>query len=1057
MATLFSRWLLTTLLFSALLFRLDAQLRPEGTDSNVQKIKLKNISIDDGLSQGNVYSVLQDKTGYLWIATADGLNRYDGYDFVVYRNQLDSQSIASNYIKRLFEDSKSRLWISFIEGGLDLFDKSSGKFIHVIPIENRPITSDPGGFSFLGSYGDGILILRNRNVYSVNLDTLTVKSTTQNKDSVFFRPRIRQLMEKKNGAKFIWGSTPDIYVTARNRIWMYDLSHSLFELKIDSVTNQYQFLEHTVPSHLIQTNRVRQNPFFYAVDNFNGKLYFQQYSNIYRLDERTDSIELFMKNTAVESYLANAVDRYGNIWINNLGRLYFLNVAERKGRYIESTDQEIQKKNESTTGACYSDRMGNIWVCTRGYGLMKINLRSGAFHHARRKSGINFSTRRINRTLNGNFYVIPWEGEYCLFDTTEIELQPIPILFTESGPKKNGRDLASYLFVPGTTTIPAHILNPGNYFLQIEANNKGLYVVEPQKDFIANIYSEKKEAVMGPYLLAPGHTVWFAAEGKSLRSLNLLTGEYRSFPVPAEAGHIRETIARDVKGNIWLATEQGVCAYDITTGKWRTYLHNTNGGLLPGNILCFFFETGESQHAWIGFEGRGFCKMDINTGTCQYFTTDNGLPNNVVYGILQDWAGALWISTNRGLSAFNMKSKQFRNFTSEDGLQSNEFNRYSFGQTLSGAILFGGVKGITYFKGPAIRSPLSGAEIWLTDMFVNNEAVTPDDPYLRFSAFGKNAGITLNHDQNVIAFHFALSDLTAPQQNKFSYKLEGIDQNWSPMSTEHNAVYTYLPPGDYVFRVKGINRDGFEARNQISFPFTIKAPWWQTWWFKTLVVLAILAFAYGLYRYRLNQVLRLHAIRNRISADMHDEIGSTLSSISFYSQALLMQNPDEKQKAVLEKIKDNAQDVQEGLSDIVWSVKADMDSFDNLLIRMQRIGIELLEPKNIAFHFEGDEQLKHYKTNMVARKNFYLIFKETLHNAAKYAQCDNVWVTIKVNKQNIVMTIKDDGKGFDMQNKRNGNGLGNMQQRAIAMKGELIIQSQPGQGTDVTLFLKTRT
>ena len=233
MTTALSRRFVTILLFSVLFMQLNAQLRSDGSDPRVQEIKLKNISIDDGLSQGNIYSVLQDKTGYLWIATADGLNRYDGYDFVVYRNNhLNSQSIASNYAKRLFEDSKGLLWISFAEGGLDLFDKSSGKFIHVISIEKQPITSDPGGFSFLGSYGNGILILRNQNVYSVNLDTLTVKSTIQKKDSIFFRPRIRQLIEKKNGAEFIWGSTPDIYVTAKNRIWMIDLIHRLFELKI---------------------------------------------------------------------------------------------------------------------------------------------------------------------------------------------------------------------------------------------------------------------------------------------------------------------------------------------------------------------------------------------------------------------------------------------------------------------------------------------------------------------------------------------------------------------------------------------------------------------------------------------------------------------------------------------------------------------------------------------------------------------------------------------------------------------------------------------------------
>lgn len=1052
MGTEFVKWLLTAIFFSLLFPFSYAQQQGDKAFPN-KKIKLQNISIDDGLSQGYVSRVLQDETGYLWIATADGLNRYDGYDFVVYRNGPDSQSIASNHIKKISIDREGRLWITFAEGGLDLFDKDSGKFIHVIPVESRPITTDPDGFSFLGPYRSGVAIVRNRRFYCV--DALPTDDSKKNGRSVSFKPRIQPLLAKKNSGNPVWGIMPDIYVTAGGRIWMLDVSSSLYEMRMDTTSNQYQFIERPVPAGLTPANTRKECRHFLAVDDFNGLVYFQQYNNVYRLDEKTGVVELFMQHTGLWTFLHCAVDHNGNIWFSNYGKLYFIDVSVRKGFFVGSSDQDIEKKNVSTGGACYLDHTGNIWVCTLGYGLMKINLRNASFHHVKREQGINFSSKKIYTTARGNLMITPWEGEDCYFDTIQKKLVPSKIQFADRGPEKNGRPVLLNPFTPGSR-IPVDILQRGNYFLR-PWQNSYLCLVEPDKNFVAVLYKEQQIVYECPHLLAPGHQVWLVAENKFLRSLNLLSGEYLNAPLPAEAGFARETIGRDRAGNIWLAAEKGICVYHVATGKWRTYPHQVKSGLLPGNILCFFFSADDPDYAWIGFEGKGFCRMDIKSGTCRYFTTDNGLPNNVVYGILQDKSGSLWLSTNRGLSSYNKRDNQFRNYTFEDGLQSNEFNRYCFAQSPSGAMLFGGVNGVNYFNANDITSRKSETHVWLTDMFVNSKVVDPwsGDPHLRFSLLDRNVQVNLNHDENMIAFRFALSDLTNPQQNQFSYKLEGIDQVWSKMSTEHNAVYTYLPPGDYVFRVKSINRDGIGAGNEISFPFFIATPWWQTLWFRTLLVLIVAAMVYGLYRYRLDQVLRMQAVRNRISADMHDEIGSTLSSISFYSQALLMQNPDDKQRTVLEKIKTNAQDVQEGLSDIVWSVKADMDSFENLLIRMERIGNELLEPKNILFHFDADPKLKQLKINMMVRKNFYLIFKEALHNAAKYAQCRHVWINIQTSRQNVVMMIRDDGKGFDVGTKSNGNGLGNMQQRAASIKGELGIHSSPGKGTELVLSVKT--
>ncbi|SDE79761.1 Two component regulator propeller [Dyadobacter soli] len=1045
MVNAFVKWLLAALLLLPLL---PSRAQQGSMAVANKKIKLQSISIDDGLSQGYVSRVLQDKTGYLWIATADGLNRYDGYEFVVYRNSPDNHSIASNYVKKMCLDRAGRLWITFAQGGLDLFDRDSGTFIHVIPIGSRPITTDPDGFSFLGQYRNGVAFIRNRQLFGVSLEPV-INGAKKGKPASA-STRIQPLSAAKNSAKPTWGIMPDIYTSANGQTWLLDVNSSLYQLRIDTTANRYQFVEHSLPVALVPANTPKVCRHFFAVDEFRGLIYFQQYNNLYKLDPKTGDTDLLMQHTGFWTFLFSAVDQNGNIWFANYGKLYFLDTAARKGWFVESADRDIEKKNVSTDGACYLDNTGNIWVSTLGYGLTKINLRNASFHHVKRERAINFSSKKIYTSVRGDLRVTPWEGEDCLFDTIQKKLVPGEMQFTDKGPMKNGRLIPLYPFTPGSTKIPADILQHGNYHLR-PMHNSYICLIEPDRNFATVLYKEAQTVYECPYLLAPGHKVWFVAENKSLHSLDLASGRYVHMPLPTQAGLARETIARDRNGDIWLAVENGIAVYQAATGKWRTYLHHQQGGLQPGSILCFFFATDDPEHAWIGFEGKGFCKMNIKTGACRYCTTENGLPNNVVYGIMQDKSGSLWMSTNSGLSSYNIRSNQFRNYTFEDGLQSNEFNRYCFAQSPAGAMLFGGVNGVNYFKAAEITSRKTDTRVWLTDMFVNNKTIGPSAG----APVARDQELDLAYNQNMIAFRFALSDLTNPKQNQFTCKLEGIDEEWSRMSTEHNAVYTYLPPGDYTFRVKGFNRDGVGAGNEIRFPFSIATPWWQTWWFRTWLVLVVGATMYALYRYRLNQVLRLQAMRNRISADMHDEIGSTLSSISFYSQALLMQNPDDAQRSVLEKIKSNAQDVQDGLSDIVWSVKADMDSFESLLIRMQRVGNELFEPKNIRFHFDADPKLKHLNIDMMTRKNCYLIFKEALHNAAKYAQCRNVWIDIQTSRQQVVMTIRDDGRGFDTTTQSNGNGLGNMQQRAASIKGDLRILSSPGNGTELTLSIKT--
>ena len=285
--------------------------------------------------------------------------------------------------------------------------------------------------------------------------------------------------------------------------------------------------------------------------------------------------------------------------------------------------------------------------------------------------------------------------------------------------------------------------------------------------------------------------------------------------------------------------------------------------------------------------------------------------------------------------------------------------------------------------------------------------------------------------------------------------LEGVDPDWNYSGTQRFAGYTDIKPGNYTFKVKGANNDGVWNETPTSIEVIIIPPWWQTWWFYTLCVLFVAALGYLIYRIRVRQVLKLYRLRSSIAKDLHDDVGSALSSIALLSRIAhdgktnARLNPDE----IFSRIGDTSKRMIDLMDDIVWSVNPDNDRFSNMLIRMREYAVEMLEAKDIDFTFKVSENIDELKIPMQMRKDYFLIFKESVNNLAKYSESANAAIAIERISRHIVTTIKDNGKGFDTQLINSRNGLKNMQQRATALKGKLVIESQPGKGTQVTLTI----
>jgi len=471
-----------------------------------------------------------------------------------------------------------------------------------------------------------------------------------------------------------------------------------------------------------------------------------------------------------------------------------------------------------------------------------------------------------------------------------------------------------------------------------------------------------------------------------------------------------------------------------------------------------------------------------------YFRNDPGseksISNNNVYDIVEDEKANLWITTyGGGLNYFDTRSKEFTHIDATnnllEGVQTDKqgnvwmisngnlhkydpkFNTYS-SFILPDLEKSGGVKGNIYkdgegsmyvagnnyfinFQPDSVKSITRRPKVFFTDFKVFDNS---------HSELLSNDVIRLQYDQNYFTIEFSAPDF-ANGPVEYSYKLEGFDNEWVPAGHRNSVSYSNLEGGNYVFKVRPFgNRDKWNEEYAVI-SIKIIPPFWKRGWFFVLCMIAIVTAIYGVYRYRINELLKRQAIRNKIAQDLHDNVGSTLSSISVYSQVAKIYHQQKKNdnlQETLEKIGSTSSEMISEMSDIVWTINPRHDDVKKILEKMQSFAGPLLAAKDIRLGFEHDREAEKHSLSMEKRKNFYMSFKEAINNVIKYSEAKKVNVKIIMsNRQTMRMTVEDDGKGFEINQARKGNGLWNIGFRAKEMKGKFVIESSPGKGTKLVL------
>jgi two-component sensor histidine kinase len=435
--------------------------------------------------------------------------------------------------------------------------------------------------------------------------------------------------------------------------------------------------------------------------------------------------------------------------------------------------------------------------------------------------------------------------------------------------------------------------------------------------------------------------------------------------------------------------------------------------------------------------------LDQNLHLIKQYTEADGLPSMRVYDIEPDYYGGCWFFTEGGLGYLSA-SGRITQFGNKFGL----YNQFQVHRLITDTVSKKLKLHETGYLHRFSMSPLNGDSLQRFPVYITGihtgKGTIINQPHNHFSF--RNNDFTID---------FVALDYINTEKIQYAYLLEGSNDGWVETGNQHSIRIANLREGTYTFRVKARIENGpwMEARD--VFNFTIRPPFYRAWWFYLLSILLATGFIYLLYRQKINRIRNEEKIRNKIARDLHDDIGSTLSGINLFSKLAMHKMEDNSQEAkeIVQKIGDRTENMMGAMSDIVWSINPGNDSVADMLVRMKEYAAEMLEAKEIQYRFEADESVSNKKLDLSIRKEIFMIYKEAVNNVVKHAGCTIVAIQLSVRQNRLLMQVTDNGKGLQAGNGKQGNGLKNMQERALLINATLDIQSGKGDGTTIQLVV----
>lgn len=1015
-----------------LFFFLSASLlRPQPPEASFRRY-----TADDGLESHHIACLLQDHRGFLWVGTGNGLYRFDGYRFKAFkRDPADPASISDNSINALYEDRFFQLWIG-TDNGLNAFDSRTEKFAYYRNTQSgadstgrnfiTSLSGDAHGTLWVGTHGDGFF----------QFNRATKK---------FSRIELNFPNPYKPGWLEISAILGDS--AASHKIWLGTFKQGL--LKLDPISGGFtQYVHDPSDPQSLGSNNVIS-----LYQDRRGTIWVGTHQGgLARVrDEHLTTVQFQKHDLEYFKTIGSIIeDQDGILWLGTSGAgLIAYDSETGRCKIFKSDPTHPRTLSDDWIMAQLLDRAGNLWIATRS-GLNKLLIPRKKITH--RKKIPNDPQSLIDNNVNGIFedrqrrLWVGTAGGLSVFDaqsklianytndpqdTASLSLNFVQII----GEDKRG-DIWVGTFGGGLNRFNS----ASRTFTRFRANPAD--TTSLTQNFVTTIYEDRAGDLWIGTLGGLNKLVLSPVEGLDRGKWGFT--RYRSNSKnPRALNHNGITsILEDRTSRLWIGTYGGgLNRLDRVTGEFTHYTNDrANPNSLSDNIVYCLFEEANGI-LWIGTNG-GLNRFDPETERFTHYLEKDGLPNNAVIGILGDAEGNLWISTNNGLCKFDDRqpaSRKFVNFDArKDGLQANEFNQSAFYQNNNGELFFGGPNGFNRFYPQDLKPQSAAPAIVVTAFNKFNKPVALD------TAIAEAAALKLSYKDSFFSLDFAALDFTLPEKNEYAYQLAGFNDDWIYCGNQHTATFTNLNPGSYLFKVKGANSDGVWNENGAALRVVITPLFWQTWWFRLAMGGGVFFLAYVFFRLRLAKAVAVERLRVRIASDLHDDIGATLTKIALHSDLIQDDINSPEIGASLRKIGAMSRELVTTMSDVVWSIDARNDTAGHLIDRMRDFANSVCSPRQIAVQFEesGIDPNKNVPADV--RQNLYLIFKEAVHNAAKYAEASQLFITLKNLNGVFKMRIADDGKGFAAAPRHSGHGLRNMQMRAQRLGAKLDVKMENG-------------
>lgn len=991
---------------------------------------------------------MQDSRGFMWFGTADGLNRYDGYTFKVFRHRdNDPFSLKSNTVWALWEDHDGHLWVG-TPAGLHRFDAGTEKFTF-LPDDSLYRST------FLRTFVYSILEDRDSNLWIGSVGGLSILDLKSGALKEYPTSEFGYTGEEQGVRVNLVDDKGDVWLSCMQHIFRFDRKSGRFieEQWPDGVAERYVTI----------------------YQDRKGTLWVAPYGRgVYAVNKAAGVIRRWTHEPNNPQSLSNNMisravceDDAGRMWFGTVSA--GLNILDPGKSTFTRILTELDKTNNifyDKVSIIYRDRSGIMWIGYDGSGIVKIDPRRNKFRHVLLPpSGTSISGNNFFKALIVDRNDRVWLGTYnqgvALFDRRTASVQRLahhpadPQTLTANSVFALLEDRQGTIWIGmlgGLDTYAPASKKIRHVPLQGIASHdvRGRTITSLYEDSSGTIWIGSATSILRydreqnvatplvhlaridslhPFALAQcfasgGGTLWCGTLGAGLLKLTAegkLLQRYTPLNSNSLSHNSVKAICIDPDGILWLGTEDGLNRFDPVNESWRVY------------------------------------------------RTSDGMPNDFVYGVLMDDHRRLWISTNKGIARVDVRDPlrpQFRTFTPDDGLQSFEFNTNVYFKTSAGEMFFGGVNGFNTFFPDSVRENPHVPPVVLTGF------KKFDQPFSVGGDIGMKDVVELQYSESVFSLEFAALDFTISSHNHYAYKMEGFDKDWIYCGTKREARYTNLDPGEYVFRVKGSNNDGVWNERGASIRVIIVPPFWRTGWFVVLMSLAGFAALTGSVRYFTTRSLRKQIAqlerekeiqderlrtRERIARDLHDDLASTVGSAGFFIESVKSQLKEipPQSKEFLDKTSSLLTEAEEAMSDIVWSVSPKHDTVESLLGRMRLTTADLCRASQIKYEANLPENVGAFTLTEAVRRNVYLIFKEALTNAVRHSCASLITVVCAVKGSTLELRIEDNGKGMVLTEvpaaTKRGHGLRNMRKRAEEIACELFIQSNQGKGTSIVL------